>query len=162
MSGHRKEDDAIYLRWADRVPYGIYGIVVATGVCLGVIGNIGLWMAYYSGVLALAEFVTLSIVLAILWTLLALAFCMSTATRIKSGQFWKHTLWHYIAAFFRKWLIDPIRRLHRAIHENTKLSTRLGLGLAILALVELMALLATGIYGAGVFLFFLYKIAETA
>ncbi len=86
-------------------------------------------MAYYSGVLALAEFVTLSIVLAILWTLLALAFCMSTATRIKSGQFWKHTLWHYIAAFFRKWLIDPIRRLHRAIHENTKLSTRLGLGL---------------------------------
>ena len=162
MSGHRKEDDAIYLRWADRVPYGIYGIVVATGVCLGVIGNIGLWMAYYSGVLALAEFVTLSIVLAVLWTLLALAFCMSTATRIKSGQFWKHTLWHYIAAFFRKWLIDPIRRLHRAIHENTKLSTRLGLGLAILALVELMALLATGIYGAGVFLFFLYKIAETA
>ena len=161
MSGHRREDDEIHLRLVDRMPYIIYGTLAVVGVSFGVVGNVGVVALYYEGVLGEAEMITLSIVVACLWQLLALAFSMSTASRIKSGQFWKHTLLHYIAAFFRHWLIDPIKNLNRMIRENVNLSVRLAIGLLILGFVELFVLAASGMMGAGFFFFFLYKIIET-
>ena len=161
MSGHRREDDEIHLRLVDRMPYVIYGTLAVLGVSFGVVGNVGVVALYYEGVLGEAEMITLSIVVACLWQLLALAFSMSTASRIKSGQFWKHTLLHYIAAFIRHWLVDPIKNLNRMIRENVNLSVRLAVGLLILGLVELFALAVSGTMGAGFFFFFLYKIIET-
>lgn len=161
MSGHRREDDEIHLRLADRMPYIIYGTMAVLGVSFGVVGNVGVVVLYFEGVLGEAEMITLSIVVACLWQLLALAFSMSTASRIKSGWFWKHTLLHYIVALIRHWLIDPIKNLNHMIRENVKLSVRLAVGLLILGFVELFVLAASGMLGAGFFFFFLYKILET-
>lgn len=161
MSGHRREDDEIHLRLMDRIPYVIYGILAVLGVSFGVVGNVGVVALYYEGVLGETELITLSIVVACLWQLLALAFSMSTASRIKSGQFWKYTFLHYIAAFIRRWLLDPIKNIKRMIQENVKLSVRLAVGLLILGLVELFVLAAAGMMSPGFFIFFLYKIVET-
>lgn len=75
-----------------------YATLAFLGVSIGVVGNVGIVALYYESVLGEAEMITLSIVVACLWQLLALAFSMSTASRIKSGQFLKHTLLHYIVA----------------------------------------------------------------
>ncbi len=161
MSGHRREDDEIHLRLVDRMPYVIYATLAFLGVSVGVVGNVGIVALYYESVLGEAEMITLSIVVACLWQLLALAFSMSTASRIKSGQFWKHTLLHYIVALVRHWLIDPVKNLNRMIRENVNLSVRLAVGLLILGFLELFVLAAFGMMGAGFFFFFLYKIVET-
>ena len=161
MSGHRREDDEIHLRLVDRMPYVIYATLAFLGVSVGVVGNVGIVALYYESVLGEAEMITLSIVVACLWQLLALAFSMSTASRIKSGQFWKHTLLHYIVALVRHWLIDPVKNLNRMIRENVNLSVRLAVGLLILGLVELFVLAAVGMMSPGFFFFFLYKIVET-
>lgn len=161
MSGHRREDDEIHLRLVDRMPYVIYATLAFLGVSVGVVGNVGIVALYYESVLGEAEMITLSIVVACLWQLLALAFSMSTASRIKSGQFWKHTLLHYIVALVRHWLIDPVKNLNRMIRENVNLSVRLAVGLLILGFLELFVLAASGMMGAGFFFFFLYKIVET-
>lgn len=161
MSGHRREDDEIHLRLVDRMPYVIYATLAFLGVSIGVVGNVGIVALYYESVLGEAEMITLSIVVACLWQLLALAFSMSTASRIKSGQFWKHTLLHYIVALVRHWLIDPVKNLNRMIRENVNLSVRLAVGLLILGFLELFVLAAFGMMGAGFFFFFLYKIVET-
>lgn len=161
MSGHRKNDNEIHLRPADRIPYAIYGCGAVIGVMLGILGDMGIVYLFSTNNLQMGEMITLAIADAILWELLAFAFCMSTATRIKSKKFWDYTVLHYIAAFIRRWLLDPIKNIKRMIQENVNLSVRLAVGLLILGLVELFVLAAVGMMSPGFFFFFLYKIVET-
>lgn len=161
MSGHRKNDNEIHLRLADRIPYAIYGCGAFVGVMLGILGDMGIVYLFSTNNLQMGEMITLAIVDAILWELLAFAFCMSTATRIKSKKFWNYTVLHYMVACIRRWLIDPIKNIKRMIQENVNLSARLAVGLLILGLVELLVLAADGMMGLGFFFFFLYKIVET-
>lgn len=161
MSGHRKNDNEIHLRRADRIPYAIYGCEAVVGVMLGILGDMGIVYLFSTNNLQMGEMITLAIADAILWELLAFAFCMSTATRIKSKKFWDYTVLHYIVAFIRRWLLDPIKNIKRMIQENVNLSVRLAVGLLILGLVELFVLAAVGMMSPGFFFFFLYKIVET-
>ncbi len=157
VSGHREEDDEIHTRFIDRVPYVIYFGIVATGVALGASGNIGLIYLWYSGSIDFYQLLTLSISLGMLWTMLGLAFCMSTATRIKTKEFMRYTLLGYI------W--RPIKNMFSSMKdfykEKTRFGVRLAIFLLILFIVEAIGISAT-LYSEAIFvLFFLYKIVET-
>lgn len=153
MSGHRTEDDEIHTRWIDRVPFIIYAAAAILGVALGVCGNIGICYLFYENMIGVSECVMLSLLVAVLWELLMFAFCMSVATRLKTGHFMEYTLWH--------WVTRPVRRLLDLIRENTKLSIRIALVLLVIGLVELLVISASMYSDAIIVWFFLYKILET-
>ena len=153
MSGHRTEDDEIHTLWIDRVPFIIYAAAAILGVALGVCGNIGICYLFYENMIGVSECVILSLLVAVLWELLMFAFCMSVATRLKTGHFMEYTLWH--------WVTRPVRRLLDLIRENTKLSIRIALVLLVIGLLELLVISASMYSDAIIVWFFLYKILET-
>lgn len=157
VSGHRVKDDEIHLRFVDRVPYAVYALVVMGAVPLGIFGNVGVIYLYSISALPFYGMVVLSLFLYALWMLVALAFCMSTATRIKSGRFWDYTLVAYI--------LRPIKKLigftGNEIREKTPFYVRLTILLLLLFFAEFIAVASGTNGGALVGVFFLYKIVET-
>lgn len=154
VSGHEKTTGGIRLRFIDRLPYGIYLVIVGTGVSIGALGDIELASLYLNDSLSIRDAITFFVLITVATEMLALAFCMSTASRIKSGEFFKHTACHYI--------ILPFRRIWAFAKENVALSVRLGIGLVILFLLELFGVsLAIYDYAEMMAFFLIYKILET-
>jgi signal transduction histidine kinase len=100
-AGRRKGSTEIVLRSIDRLPYGIYLALLVGGEALGISGAAGCAYGVYESVFTLRDGELLAALLIALSALLAAAFGMSTATRIKSRQFARYTLCHYIASPFK-------------------------------------------------------------
>jgi signal transduction histidine kinase len=88
-AGHRTADDEIHLRIWDKIPLGIYMVIV------GAVEFAGMMLCLvigYDMIDHLEFLVVLLVVLLAGMAYLALAFLMSVAVRIKAGVFWKNTL----------------------------------------------------------------------
>lgn len=153
-AGWRREDDEIHLRWVDRIPYSVYGLAVGLGLfCLidfaVLIADEG--FSYID--VSLGLIVAACLVAAVLAAMLVLFFCMSTAVRIKSKTFWKHTLCY--------WCLKPFRWFVSAVRENAKLYVKAGLIYLVVNIVECIIIACMG-YGADMVMgcFFLYRLVQ--
>jgi signal transduction histidine kinase len=100
-AGRRTGSKEIVLRSMDRLPYGIYLALLVLGEGLGISGAAGCAYGFYKSVFSLRDGVLLAALLIALSALLAAAFGMSTAVRIKSRKFGRYTLCHYLISPFK-------------------------------------------------------------
>ncbi len=153
QSGRRVTDEEIHLRGFDRIPYGL--IVAETGalVTVLIIGSAGLLEEFGEWNMSLDYLVLLEIFLTVSWSLIVAAFCMSTATRIKSKKFMQYTLWNV--------LMKPFRVLRESIAENKSVFWKVAWILGGLSFLEFMVIVSTTYnQGREVALFLLYKVIE--
>lgn len=157
VAGHRIGTDEIELRMVDRMPYVLYFILVCSGVGGGIAAVIGSVMGILMNIFSVRDGLLLGISMIVGCTLLAAAFCMSTATRIKAKKFWRYTICYYLAKPFVK-LNSGVRELHKK-NKNTFLKVAIIIGL--LTLLEFAVIVGTdNSADSEIVLFFIYKIAE--
>ena len=150
-AGRRAQDGEIHLRFTDRIPFSI---LTAADLMI-----LGLLAAFFTSLVEISREFTLEFITEVLVTIAALAilsgifYTMSVAVRVKSKQFWRYTLLHYVAVFLRK-----IRDLFR---ENTSLTLKTLLALfGVTALEAFVILMTDGETDNELFCFMLYKLLE--
>lgn len=156
-AGHRPNTNEIVLRTVDRMPYGIYLALVVIWCGLGIAGGVGCAYGVYEGVFSLRDGILLGILVVALTVLVAVAFVMSTAVRIKTKNFWRYTLLYYLA--------EPFRKMWGGIKSfagvNRKLSTTTAVVVGVISFVEFMVIGVTGYdVNAEFGWFFLYKLVQ--
>lgn len=156
-AGHRPNTNEIVLRTVDRMPYGIYLALVVIWCGLGIAGGVGCAYGVYEGVFSLRDGILLGILVVALTVLVAVAFVMSTAVRIKTKNFWRYTVLYYI--------VKPFRKLWQAMKSfagiNRKLSTTTAVVVGVISFVEFMVIGVTGYdVNAEFGWFFLYKLVQ--
>lgn len=156
-AGHRPNTNEIVLRTVDRMPYGIYLALVVIWCGLGIAGGVGCTYGVYEGVFSLRDGILLGILVVALTVLVAVAFVMSTAVRIKTKNFWRYTLLYYLA--------KPFRIMWGGIKSfagvNRKLSTTTAVVVGVISFVEFMVIGVTGYdVNAEFGWFFLYKLVQ--
>jgi signal transduction histidine kinase len=130
-AGRRVTDDEIHLRKCDKIPFGItvFAILCALGIALAIAQVLSYTMF---GELTFSFAVFIILTTEALFTLLMSWFCMSLATRIKAGKFWRYTILYYIA--------KPIKNLVEIMMENLPVSIRAGAIIGGLTIVEFIVL----------------------
>ena len=103
-------------------------------------------------VMSLSAVVALTTECLVTGLLICIWYCMSVVTRFKAKAFWKYTEFGY--------LLRPFKNVYGQIRENIGLFWKTILILAILSVVELFVILATGYEPDVEVLFFLYKVVE--
>ncbi len=157
VAGHRSDKDGITLRMIDRMPYGIYAAIAVLGVGFGIAGVCGCVMGIYQVYFSFRDGVLLAILCIVGSTLLAAAFCMSTAVRLKAKKFWRYTICHYIVVPFKK-MGHGFGALWKL---NRSLAIRTAVAVGIVTMLQLIVVGATGYApGAEVVFFCLYKCVE--
>lgn len=152
VAGHRSGDDEIHLRIWDKVPFFVFSMLLgcaAFGFCAfgALIIMDGIEVMSLSAVVALTTECLVTGLLICIW------YCMSVVTRFKAKAFWKYTEFGY--------LLRPFKNVYGQIRENIGLFWKTILILAILSVVELFVILATGYEpDVEVLFFFLYKVVE--
>lgn len=156
-AGHRPDTDEIVVRPIDRMPYAIYFGLVCIWVGLGIAGGCGCVAGVYANYFTMENGILLGILVVALTVLVAVAFVMSTAVRIKTKNFWRYTLLYYLAKPFRK-MWGGIKSFAGV---NRKLSITTAVVVGVISLLEFFIIAATGYDpGAEVTFFFLYKLVE--
>lgn len=155
VSGHRVETDEIVLRMADRMPYAVYFILVCLGIGGGITAVVASVMAVLTNVFSVRDGILLGVSAIIGSTLLAAAFCMSTATRIKAKKFWRYTICYYLVKPFIK-INSGIRELQK---KNKNIFITVAVALGLLTMLEFIVIAATdNDAGVEAVLFVLYKL----
>lgn len=153
-AGYRRGDDAVHLRFADRIPFGILTAVVIAAGTLAVVFAVAL--TDYS-----LRYLEVSLGLIVAGTLLpaaaaftlVLLYGMSIAVRVKARAFWRYTLCYYI------W--RPISLCFRMVRENLGMFVRAGITFAVLTFAEFLVLCNYSYYSGVIVWFFLFKAVET-
>lgn len=137
-AGRRPKDDEVHMRWIDRVPFGII-----TGGCCALV-TCGVLCIFGMIGYAFERYITISLALG-LGTLFAAAceflvigYFMSIAVRVKTQNFWRYTILHYLIAPFR-WAGDAADKKQPTMKKVTVL-------FAVGSLIELwlLAMMADG------------------
>lgn len=107
-AGRRQADDEIHLRFADKIPFGVLTAAV-TAISAGCV----LLCCLVAGVLENGE-ISFSLSCGLVLLVMAvcaftmLEFAMSIAVRVKTKNFWRYTILHYLWAPFR-WGIEMLK-----------------------------------------------------
>ncbi len=112
-AGHHRGKEGICPSFMDYVPLDLYAVVVIlveTAVFYTVVAGMNAaanWSRNnFSGILSSAVIVILASVIALL---IAVAFCMSFAVRVKMGKWWRHTVVYLIARKCFRFLAKVLR-----------------------------------------------------
>lgn len=95
-AGHRDESETITLNFFDRLPWDLFTLVLAVGILL--CANLAVEATYFNGSKALSLVLFGAGVLGA--GLLFLFWCMSTASRVKTGSVFKNCLIYRVLAWF--------------------------------------------------------------
>lgn len=157
-AGWKKDQDIVQIRWLDRIPFGIYTIIVCC--VFGFCGAICVYMGDLLG--QNGGFVFCISVFAISFALLELVtyeYVISIITRIKAKKFWQYTLFYM--------LLNPLRKAKKKLHgigeavsANTPMFVRATVGFLVVFLIEAFLLLCSSADGGIMMVYLLWKVVE--
>ena len=153
-AGRRAGEEEIRLRWTDKIPFAVLTLLAA--VLVGASG--GLSVLSVAGIFSNTMFQeSLLVIGAVLYAgiaiFFALFYCMSIAVRLKTKNFMRYTLLHY--------LVKPIKSFDRMIRSNVSFFVISGVVMAVVTLLELFVICVAG-YDTGVLVgfFIIFKLIE--
>lgn len=160
-AGWQKGKNTVQLRFWDRIPFGIYTVLMITAVSLLIAAGIGTMYIYlYRN--ALYDFcVAFSIIAAVLAELVFFLYCMSIAVRMKSKKFWHYTILRYLVKPFRS-LGKIFKQAWTAVRAKTPVMIRGLVVFGVISLVEVWVCFISFSYGGGSGLIpvFMWKLVE--
>ncbi|MBQ3404083.1 MAG: sensor histidine kinase [Oscillospiraceae bacterium] len=153
-AGHKEGVEGIHLNWVDRIPFDLYLLFMAFALfaCYALMDELRH---------GAEEIIIGAALLVPLALLLIMSLVMSFAARAKAGEWWKNTIIFRVLKLIKRflsWLLDLCKSIARAMPFIWKLAL---IWLAI-SIIELLCILAFGLIGALLPLWFIEKILLTA
>lgn len=153
VAGRRPEDDEIHIRFVDKIPFGILTCVAAglSGGCV----LLGIWMVdlFWDGSFSFSLAFAGGILAMGVCAAVVLAYFMSIAVRVKTKNFWRYTLLHYLWA--------PFRWAKQMLVAKTPLLFKAIAVFAVVTIVEAIGVASCLYDGDAMALgFFLFKLVE--
>lgn len=163
-AGVRKVEEGIHLTMWHRLPWAVYTFgMITIEVVIGL--ALGAWITFGGRCQSENFWIATMIPIAMIFIAFAIIYCMNMSVRIKSKQFWRFTLWHYIVMPIRKHIFTPVKNEFRYLREHTSFMRKTVVGLVIGFFVELAITLIAGTVGGAyemdnmlVLFFFIYAI----
>ena len=137
-AGRRPKDDEVHMRWIDRVPFGIITGGCCALVTCGVLCIFGMIGYAFDRYITISLTLGLGTLFAAACEFLVIGYFMSIAVRVKTQNFWRYTILHYLIAPFR-WAGDAADKKQPTMKKVTVL-------FAVGSLIELwlLAMMADG------------------
>lgn len=137
-AGRRPKDDEVHMRWIDRVPFGIITGCCCVLVTCGVLCIFGMIGYAFDRYITISLALGLGTLFAATCEFLVIGYFMSIAVRVKTQNFWRYTILHYLIAPFR-WAGDAADKKQPTMKKVTVL-------FAVGSLIELwlLAMMADG------------------
>lgn len=137
-AGRRPKDDEVHMRWIDRVPFGIITGGCCALVTCGVLCIFGMIGYAFDRYITISLALGLGTLFAAACEFLVIGYFMSIAVRVKTQNFWRYTILHYLIAPFR-WAGDAADKKQPTMKKVTVL-------FAVGSLIELwlLAMMADG------------------
>lgn len=141
--------DQIYLRWIDKIPFGVLTGIMFILEGLFIAGAIA---PFELGTTNYAQIIMLVLEASMAGVYFGLYYIASIITRCKAHVFMRYTLWYYITKPIKK-LFDKLKLNVELTRENTPLLKRLIGIFAIVFLAELFTIFIAVVSGSPVLIF---------